>query len=66
MKKKNLKLNKETIANLNKDEMTQVKGGQPLEVDAWGSRAVCLSFYANCTDDSCKGLVCIPLDTDRC
>jgi len=62
MKKKNLKLNKETIANLNKDEMTQIKGGQQQEIDAWGSRVSCLSRYDNCTDHSCKGLICIPLD----
>jgi len=58
---KKLKLNKEIISSLEKNEMKQVKGGT--YCDLWGSRVTCTTNFntGGCSpSQSCNGPVCIP------
>lgn len=54
MKKKNLnqklQLNKETIANLNNNEMNNVKGGTITQVETCGWKTECRTCNPTCND----------------
>lgn len=63
MKKFKLRLNKETVENLNVSELKNIKAGTGGDVEYAGSRLLCTSNYeGSCRKSkSCTAPICIPL-----